>query len=181
MLTGDGAVGSETFDSGADEILSSPVFGVGLPAEAERHLREAALSYHSSDIAEQHLFEARRLAPSHVAVLIGLYRFYFYKNRLEETLEIARTCLIRAAIDNSLPLDWREVKPGDAEFASYEAVMPRFFMFVLKGYAYLQLRLGEYEEGREAATKLMELDPSDKVGASLLLSVLDRMEAEDVD
>ena len=43
MLTGDGAVGSEAFDQGADEILSSPVFGAGLPAEAERHLREAAL------------------------------------------------------------------------------------------------------------------------------------------
>ena len=59
--------------------------------------------------------------------------------------------------------------------------MPRFFMFVLKGYAYLQLRLGEYEEGREAAQKLLELDPTDKVGATLLLSVLAGMEAEDVD
>jgi tetratricopeptide (TPR) repeat protein len=181
MSTGDGALSSETFDRGADEILSSPVFGVGLPAEAERHLREAALSYHLGDVAEQHLFEARRLAPSHVAVLIGLYRFYFYKNRLEETLEIAKTCLTRAAIDNSLPLDWRAVQKGDAAFASYDAVLPRFFMFVLKGYAYLQLRLGEYAEGREAAMKLLELDPTDKVGARLLISVLDEMEAGDVD
>ncbi|MBY6239997.1 hypothetical protein [Methylosinus sp. Sm6] len=181
MLTGDGAVGNQAFDAGADEILSSPVFGAGLPAEAERHLREAALSYHSGDVAEQHLFEARRIAPTHVAVLIALYRFYFYKNRLEDTLEIARTCLTRAAIDNSLPLDWREVRRGDAAFDSYDAVLPRFFMFVLKGYAYLQLRLGEYEEGREAANKLLELDPTDKVGATLLISVLDGMEAEDVD
>ena len=139
------------------------------------------LTYHLGEVAEQHLFEARRLAPTHVAVLIGLYRFYFYKNRLEDTLEIAKTCLTRAAIDNSLPLDWREVQKGDADFANYEAVMPRFFMFVLKGYAYLQLRLGEYEEGREAAQKLLELDPTDKVGATLLLSVLAGMEAEDVD
>jgi tetratricopeptide (TPR) repeat protein len=181
MLTGDGAVGGAAIEAGADEILSSPVFGVGLPPEAERHLREAALSYHLGDVAEQHLFEARRIAPNHVAVLIGLYRFYFYKNRLEETLEIAKACLLRAAIDNSLPLDWREVKKGDAEFDSYEAVLPRFFMFVLKGYAYLQLRLGEHEEGREAASKLLELDPTDKVGAGLLLSVLDGLEAEDVD
>jgi tetratricopeptide (TPR) repeat protein len=152
-----------------------------LPAEAERHLREAALTYHLGEVAEQHLFEARRLAPTHVAVLIGLYRFYFYKNRLDETLEIAKTCLTRAAIDNSLPLDWRDVRKGDADFANYEAVMARFFMFVLKGYAYLQLRLGEYEEGREAAQKLLELDPTDKVGATLLLTVLAGMEAEDVD
>ncbi|MBU3888852.1 MULTISPECIES: hypothetical protein [Methylosinus] len=180
MLNGDGALRNEAFDTG-DEILSSPVFGAGLPAEAERHLREAALSYHLGDVAEQHLFEARRLAPTHVAVLIGLYRFYFYKNRLEDTLEIAKTCLTRAAIDNSLPLDWREVRKGDADFANYEAVLPRFFMFVLKGYAYLQMRMGEHEEGREAAQKLLELDPTDKVGATLLLTVLAQREAEDVD
>lgn len=180
MLNGDGALRNEAFDTG-DEILSSRVFGAGLPAEAERHLREAALSYHLGDVAEQHLFEARRLAPTHVAVLIGLYRFYFYKNRLEDTLEIAKTCLTRAAIDNSLPLDWREVRKGDADFANYEAVLPRFFMFVLKGYAYLQMRMGEHEEGREAAQKLLELDPTDKVGATLLLTVLAQREAEDVD
>lgn len=179
MSTGDGAIG-ETLEAGA-EVLSSAVFGAGLPAEAERHLREAALSYHLGDVAERHLFEARRLAPSHVAVLIGLYRFYFYKGRLEETLEIARTCLTRAAIDNSLPLDWRAVQRGDADFASYDAVLPRFFMFVLKGYAYLQMRLGEYEEGREALVKLLDLDPTDRVGAGVLLSVLDRMGDEDVD
>jgi tetratricopeptide (TPR) repeat protein len=178
MLRGDDAVRSSGLDTGAD-VLSSPVFGAGLPAEAERHLREAALSYHLGDIAEQHLFEARRLAPSHVAVLIGLYRFYFYKGRLEETLEIAKTCLTRASIDNSFPLDWREVRRDDADFASYDNVLPRFFMFVLKGYAYLQMRLGEIEEGREAVQKLLELDPTDKVGARLLLSVLEQREAED--
>lgn len=180
MLDGDGAVRSGNFDTGS-EVLSSAVFGVGLPAEAERHLREAALSYHLGDVAEQHLFEARRSAPSHVAVLIGLYRFYFYKGRLEEALAIARTCLTRASIDNSFPLDWRAVQRGDAEFASFDAVLPRFFMFVLKGYAYLQMRLGEIEEGREAVLKLLELDPSDKIGAGVLLGVLDRMGAEDVD
>lgn len=179
MLAGDDAV-SGALEADA-EILSSPVFGVGLPADAEHHLREAALSYHLGDVAEAHLFAARRSAPSHVAVLIGLYRFYFYKGRLEEALEIARACLTRAAIDNSFPMDWRAVQRGDADFGSYDAVLPRFFMFVLKGYAYLQMRLGEYEEGREALVKLLDLDPTDRIGAGVLLSVLDRMGDEDVD
>ena len=43
--------------------------------------------------------------------------------------------------------------------------MARFFMFVLKGYAYLNMRLGDIEEGRAAVAKLLELDPTDKVGA----------------
>jgi tetratricopeptide (TPR) repeat protein len=114
-------------------------------------------------------------------VLIGLYRFFFYKGRLEEALEIARACLLRAAIDNSLPLDWRAVEPQHAPFASFDAPQARFFMFALKGYAYLNLRLGDLDEGRAATVKLLELDPSDKVGAAVLLGVLEQREQDDVD
>jgi len=89
--------------------------------------------------------------------------------------------LLRAAIDNSLPLDWRLVRPGQAAFASFDAPMARFFMFVLKGYAYLNMRLGDIEEGRAAVGKLLELDPTDKVGAAILLAVLEQRERDDVD
>jgi hypothetical protein len=168
------------FDGG-ESLLSAEIFGERLPAEVDLLLREAAQSYDRDEVALARLKEARRLAPSHAAVLIGLYRFYFYKGRLSDALDIARTCLLRASIDNSLPLDWRSVKREHAAFDSFDAPMPRFFMFVLKGYAYLQMRLGEIEEGRDAVTKLLELDPGDKIGARVLLDVLERVGAEDVD
>jgi tetratricopeptide (TPR) repeat protein len=163
------------------DILAAPVFGGGLPPDAERLLYEAGATYERAETSLALLREARRLAPNHIAVLIGLYRFFFYKGRLREALEIAETCLLRAAIDNSLPLDWRVTLPADAPFASFDAPMARFFMFALKGYAYLNMRLGDLDEGRAAAMKLMELDPSDKVGAALLLTVLERRELDDVD
>jgi hypothetical protein len=37
------------------------------------------------------------------------------------------------------------------------------------------MRLGNLGEGRAAVLKLLELDPSDKVGATVLLEVLNRM------
>ncbi len=161
------------------ELLAVTALGDGLPEDAERCLRAAAGSYLDEDRAERHLFEARRLAPTHIAVLIGLYRFYFYKGRLEDALDIAQQCVTRALLDNLLPLDWREVKRGDGRFGDFDAVSPRFFMFALKGYAYLQMRLGALDEGRAATVKLLELDPSDKIGARVLLSVLDRMGEDD--
>ena len=60
-----------------------------------------------------------------------------------------------------------------------ENILPRFYLFTLKGYAYLQMRLGNLGEGRAAVMKLLELDPSDKVGARVLLEVLDRMGLDD--
>ena len=169
---------------GHDELLAKAVLGAGIPAQAEMHLREAGRAFAQDELAEWHLDEARKIAPEHAAVLIAFYRYYFYKGRLEEALEVARTCLVKAAVDMGLPPhlidDWRKVQAKDAVFNSYEAVLPRFFLFTLKGYAYLQMRLGHYAEGRDAVMKLLELDPSDKIGARVLLEVLQRIgESED--
>jgi tetratricopeptide (TPR) repeat protein len=156
-------------------LPANALLGAGLPPEAEFHLWEAGLSYHLDELAERHLREAQALAPGHAAVLIGFYRFYFYKGRLADALTIAKLCLEKAARENGLAADWQLVAAGDAAFGLYENVLPRFYLFTLKGYAYLQMRLGNLEEGRMAVAKLLELDPSDKVGARVLLEVLERV------
>ncbi|KRQ96404.1 hypothetical protein CQ10_30925 [Bradyrhizobium valentinum] len=160
-------------------LIAHTLLGEELPREAEDHLWEAGLSYHLDEIAERHLHEAQALAPGHAAVLIGLYRFYFYKGRLAEALEVAKLCICKAARENSLADDWRRVSAGDAAFYRYENILPRFYLFSLKAYAYLQMRLGDLDEGHAAANKLVELDPTDKIGAKVLLDVLERMGQDD--
>lgn len=161
--------------------LERACLGGNLPLDAEHHLRLAGIAYANDEVAESHLEKAMEAAPGHAAVLIGRYRFYFYKGRLDEALEVARQCLAKAASDNKLAQDWRKVRQEDADFGSFEAVLPRFFLFTLKAFGYLNLRLGNLIEGREAVLKLLELDPGDKVGAKVLLNVLDRMGADDYD
>ena len=162
-----------------DAPLASAVLGGGLPEDAEVELSFAAASYHRSEVAERHLRLAEALAPDHVAVLIGLYRFYFYKGQLPKALSIAEQCLEKAARDNRLPAEWRDVRAADADFVHYGDPLPRFFLFSLKGFAYLNMRLGNLAVGREAVQKLIELDPSDKVGAKVLLDVLNRVGQDD--
>ncbi len=167
---------------GADiSLLERECLGQGLPPEAERHLRLAGQSYHDDAAAEEHLHRALALAPQHAAAYIGLYRFYFYKGRLEEALRVSRRCLEKAARDAGLAQDWRTVQQGDADFGRYEAILPRFYLFTLKAYGYLQMRLGHLDEGRAAIAKLLELDPSDKLGGRGLLGVLERMGQDDDD
>ncbi len=174
-------LGEEAVLPAEDTVLTAAVLGAGLPEAAEYHLRMAASSYADQKTSEEHLWRAQAAAPGHPAVLIGLYRYYFYKNRLGEALGVARMCLKKAAKDNGLSPDWREVQRDDAAFSEYEAILPRFYLFTLKAYAYLNMRLGNISEGREIVTKLLELDPSDKVGAKVLLGVLDRMGQDDDD
>ena len=166
--------------SGLDDALAAAVLiGGGLPDEAGHHLAEAGLAFRDDRVAEAHLRQAEEIAADHAAVLIGLYRYYFYKGRLGEALQVARRCLAKAARENGLSADWRQVRPSDAAFGRYENVLPRFFLFTLKGYAYINMRLGNLAEGEAALRKLLELDPSDRIGARVLLDVLARVGDDD--
>jgi len=165
----------------AYELAEASCLGLCLPAEAEAHLRAAGLNYHRDEEALKHLQAAWQEAPGHAAVYIAMYRFYFYKNRLEEALAVAVECLEKAARENGMSPNWRDAHVGDADFNSFDAILPRFFLFTLKGYGYLNLRLGHLDEGRAALEKLLELDPADKLGGKVLMDVLERLGDEDED
>lgn len=147
---------------------------------AEEQLRLASLSYANDAKAESHLALARAAAPDNPVVKIGEYRYYFYKGRLIEALEVARESLVIVAKELSLPSQWQVVESSHGNFAADDAAH-RFYLFCLKAYAYLLLRLNRMEEGTQAVNKLLELDYGNKVGGRVLLDVLERIGKDDYD
>lgn len=162
----------------AIDWLEAACLGGLLPLAVQWEMNTAAAAYRDDDVAEQHLQRAYLLAPEHPAVHIGLYRFYFYKNRLHDALAVAMRCLEKAARDNALPQQWQVVRPLFADFSSY-AALPRFYLFTLKACAYLHMRLGDLATGEAMLAKLIELDPIDRMGGSVLRGVLQRMGEDD--
>jgi hypothetical protein len=157
------------------------VLGLGLPPEVEAALRSAGElrgSHPAHSMAQ--LMRARELAPEHPAVLIAFYRHYFYDHRLEAARDIARRALVVGARALGLPPLWREV-PGVALADTAGNARTRFYLFVLKGYAYLSLRLDDEIEARDALAKLRALDPQDHVGSALLETVRVRALVGDLD
>lgn len=151
-----------------------------LPPVAEEQLRLASQSYADSAKAEMHLTLACAIAPDNPVVQVGEYRYYFYKNRLPEALKVAERCLKNVSRELRIPPRWQNVMPHHADFGSDDAAL-RFYLFVLKAYAYLLLRLNFIAEGAAAAEKLLELDPKNKVGGQVLRDVLDRVGKDDYD
>jgi hypothetical protein len=175
-------LGADTGLADFDDWLDSACLGGGLPAAVAADLQQAALSYQQDEVAESYLSLAYARAPDHPAVHIALYRFYFYKNRLSEALAVGLRCLAKTAIDLGLPTDWRDIAADHPVFSVHAesyAAAPRFYLFTLKGCAYLNLRLGYIEQGEALLAKLMVLDPTDKLGGSVLRGVLDRMGQND--
>ena len=160
------------------------VLGGGLPAEVEALISEAGLVRQDRDRALPLLLEAKALAPRHPATLIALYRFHFYGHDLHAAREVAWESLrvARQAIVSGAPED----RPCDDELVLSEPITDeqarfdpsvRFYLFTLKGLAYLSLRLGDVDLGRRALQVLQVLDPQDRVGGALLAHVLARAEA----
>jgi tetratricopeptide (TPR) repeat protein len=147
---------------------------------AEEQLRLASHAYADSTKAEMHLALAKAIAPENPVVHIGEYRYYFYKGRLEEALKVAESCLMIVAKELGLPTQWRQVMPSHANFTSDEAAN-RFYLFCLKAYAYILLRMERIELGWIATEKLLLLDKNNQVGGQVLLDVLLRMDKDDYD
>jgi len=157
-------------DAGFDDA----VLGRGLPPQAEALIRQAGLLRHEPAQAEPLLQQARALAPTHPATLIALYRFHFYGHRLLEAREVAKMSLDigRAALGEPLQIT--------DEQARFDATA-RFYLFALKGLAYLSLRLGDTDTGMVALSELRQLDPQDRVGAGLLTHVMHRAQLDEAD
>ena len=159
------------------------VLGRALPPGVEEALRQAGALRHQPEEAMAALARAERLAPEHPAVLIALYRDHFYGHRHRAARAVARRALTVGAAALGLPAVWRQV-PAQAMPGARHDPRTRFYLFALKGYAYLSLRLGDGDEAADVLALLRKLDPGDCVGAALLervrLRSLQPEEEEDV-
>lgn len=158
--------------------FDTAVLGGGLSPEAQDLIARAGACRQDVAQALALLDQAEALASGHPAVLIARYRFHFYGHRLHEAREVARQALklARQALKREV-MGQVDVSPllSDEEVRFDAAV--RFYLFSLKGHAYLCLRLGDLGEGRLALDELRRLDPHDRLGGSVLAEVLRRAEA----
>jgi len=160
-----------------EKWLERRYYGGDLPAEAERALHAVGLCWEDDAAAEAHILTALRLAPTHLAVHFGAYKFYYYKHRLNDALPHVEAWVREAIRKNDFPSDWREVTPAHADFNNFDSE-PRVFLFSLRAMGWLLAKLARIEEGRAALLKVAELDAFDRLRARQLLKILDDAEAE---
>lgn len=147
-------------------------FEEALSGEVRQLIDAAAESYGDGERAELLLQKARLQAPESLTVMVALYRFYFYRHRLAETLEVAARAMQLSGSVLGLESDWTGLKPEEFDRqAAGRVTTGRFYLFALKGAGYLNMRQGDLELGTAQLKKVRELDPEDRLGASVLLKV----------
>lgn len=144
-------------------------FDEPIPERVSELLEQAAENY-TMGSTELPLLQAYFLAPENLTVLVALHRFFFYQHRYEETLIIAERAFAIVGQRLHFPTHWRDVPP-QLETQNAPMTLVRFYLLALKGMAYLNLRLGHIEEGKQILQKIIALDPQDRLNTSALLAV----------
>jgi len=161
-----------------DELaaFATGAIGGGLSPQVGALIQRAGELRHLPAEALPLLEQARAAAPRHPAPLIALYRFHFYGHALEKARAVGEDAL--AVARTALGTDFGDEPPSD-DAARHDAAV-RFYLFTLKGLAYLNMRLGVMDEAQALLRELRRLDPKDHVGGALLQHVLARREASEL-
>jgi tetratricopeptide (TPR) repeat protein len=144
-------------------------FDTPLPDGIDELLNLASESYGEGD-AEEYLQQAYRLAPNNMTVLVALYRFFYYQQRLPEAIDIAYQVMAGVAPIIGFPDHWRKLQFKHLAYGVMESfTLVRFYLLAVKGAAFMNLRIGNIAEGVEMLNKVVEFDSNDRLGARALL------------
>lgn len=144
-------------------------FDLSVAPEVTQLIKQGAEAYAEGD-AEPYLQRAYAIAPDNLSVLVALYRFYYYQHRYQEALTIAYKAMAVVAPGIYFPEHWSQLTFNHLSYGVLQSfTMVRFYLLALKGAAYLNLRLGNIEEGVIMLNKVAEYDSNDRLGAKSLL------------
>ena len=147
-----------------------PLFGGEAPPVITQLLMEAAAAYQQTSRAETILWSAQAINPACLPVYFALYKFYFYKFRLDDAEKAALMGLEMAARQAGFSADWTQLSSLSSNWNLTDEPQ-HFYLFTLKALAFIRLRLGKRTESLNLLNKLQELDPGDTVGSSVIRDI----------
>jgi len=153
-------------------------FDEPMPEEAEKLINSAAVQYGEKNV-EPLLLRAYALAPRHLTILVGLYRYYYYQHRLHDALDVAHKTLNVAAKRLEFPSTYQDLTPLHMGAGALKSMgMVRFYLLALKAAGYLNLRLQRWNHAISMLSKVTELDQMDRLGANALLEIAKQYASE---
>ncbi len=158
-----------------DAVLFSP----NMPEAVNSLLQTAVIKSRSDKPAAEQLFlEAQALDVSCLQTYFALYKFYFYQARLAEAESCVKEALVEASKQGGIPSDPFALKQAAAQYDMYANEARLFYLYTLKAYAFIQLRLDNAHLAEEMLAVIQVLDPQDRSGASVIIDLSEAMHEE---
>ncbi len=145
--------------------------------EIKQLLLLASDNWEYTGLAEKYIKEALDKAGNNLDVLIGAYRFFFYKHQPTTALSIVEQVLQLITTQENLPVEWLELKP--ILIAHKQSANIRLYLSAYAAKGLVLAQLGKIEEAKLVSQRVREIDDSREFCATTVFEVITRPPEEE--
>lgn len=136
-------------------------------------------NWENSSLSEQYINQALEEAGDNIDVLVGAYRFFFYKNKPELALKIAKKVLGIIQEKENLPLEWEQLQPILMKRQQEPNI--RLYLNAYASQGYILAKMGEIETAKLITERVKGIDEHRESCATTVFEVLTKDPDEDDD
>jgi len=145
--------------------------------EVKQLLLLASENWEYTGLAEKYIRSALSQAGNNLDVLVGAYRFFFYKHKPATALSIAEQVLQLISTAENLPIEWSELKLFLLTHKQEPNIRLYLNAYAAKGLILAQL--GKLTSAKEISERVREIDDSREFCATTVFEVITRSPDED--
>ena len=137
----------------------------------------AAKTWENTEESTKYMQQALAKTADNTDVLVAAYRYFYYKNNYVLALTTAEKITAKIKKAESLPDDWRELKPILVNRREESQI--RLYLTAYAASGLVLAKLGKIEQGKEISARIKGIDDKNDFGAGILLDILTRPPEED--
>ncbi len=145
--------------------------------EIEELLLLASENWENTDLSEKYVKEALLKSNNNLDVLVGAYRFFFYKHQPTIALSIAEQVLETITTTENLPLEWSQLKPILTTRKDESNI--RLYLNAYAAKSLILAQLGKIEEAKIISERVKELDDKREFCATTVFDVITKSPDDD--
>ncbi len=137
----------------------------------------ASENWEYTGLAEKYIREALFRAGNNLDVLVGAYRFFFYKSKPAAALQIANQVLQIVRKEENLPIPWEQLKPILVSRKNEPLI--RLYLNAYAATGLILAKLGKIEEAMLVTERVKSIDDKRESCATTVFEVLTEPLEED--
>ena len=159
------------------QTLENQISWYDVEPEIKQLLLLASENWEYTGLAEKYIREALFKAGNNLDVLVGAYRFFFYKHQPAAALSIAEQVLQLLVSRENLPIEWSELQPILVAHKQEPNIRLYLNAYAAKGLILAQL--GKLEEAKIISQRIKEIDDSREFCSTTVFEVITKSPDED--
>ncbi len=159
------------------QTLENQISWCDVEPEIKQLLLLASENWEYTGLAEKYIREALFKAGNNLDVLVGAYRFFFYKHQPATALSIAQQVLQSISTQENLPIEWSQLKP--ILITRKEEPLIRLYLNAYAAKGLILAQLGKLDSAKEISQRVKEIDDSREFCSTTVFEVITKSPDEE--